>query len=169
MHLLDNVERGIVRLAQWLCYASVFSLVLLTLVITLGVFMRYAFNAPLTWTDEIAKYCLVAIIFFGLTHTLQSGGHIQVDVLLNLAPLRVQNLLAVLRYGAGLFFSVVFAHACLLRFLHFWTFGVISQGDMATKLYIPATPLLIGSGMFLLLTGVKFLQSVIHLAQRGAH
>ena len=46
---------------------------------TYSVIMRFVFNSSLAWTDELATYCLLWMVFFGLTYTLYVGVHIRID------------------------------------------------------------------------------------------
>jgi TRAP-type C4-dicarboxylate transport system permease small subunit len=47
-----------------------------------GVVSRYLFNAPLTFTDEIAGYLFAGSALLGMTVTAFRGGHIRVDLFL---------------------------------------------------------------------------------------
>ena len=51
-----------------------------------AVVMRYVFNAPPVWVDEVVGFTLVAIILLGAAQTFRRGEHIGVDVLVSRLP-----------------------------------------------------------------------------------
>lgn len=55
----------------------------LLLCVFAGVVSRYVFNAPLTFTDEIAGYLFAGASLLGMAVTAYRGGHINVDLLSN--------------------------------------------------------------------------------------
>lgn len=48
-----------------------------------AVLMRYAFNAPPVWVDEVVGFLLVATVMLAAARTLRRGEHIGVDVLVD--------------------------------------------------------------------------------------
>jgi C4-dicarboxylate transporter, DctQ subunit len=61
----------------------------ITLLISYDVLMRYFFDAPQLFVDELASYLQILIIFGGLAYTFVSGGHVRVDLLTsNISPVR---------------------------------------------------------------------------------
>lgn len=49
--------------------------------ITYGVVMRYAFNSPPVWVDDLVGFALVGIVMLAAPVTLRKGEHISVDIL----------------------------------------------------------------------------------------
>ena len=165
------MANAIKRLEQWLdaisdaiALLSVIGLVILTVLVTFSVVMRYVFNDALTWSDEIASYCLLAIVFFGISHTLIKGGHIRIDLLTNLLSKRVRNWFMLLSYVIGTLFCVFLVLAVWHRIDNFWVRHTISFTDLRTPLYIPALPLLVGAVMLLLTMLVKLASLAITTA-----
>src|SRR5207244_11708001 len=50
------------------------------IIVFLGVFFRYVLSDPLTWTEEIARLCLVWITFLGTYLAYRRNLHISIDV-----------------------------------------------------------------------------------------
>lgn len=143
--------RAVARLSDWLAELSALAVVALTAMVTIGVVMRYGFNAALTWADEISSYCLLAIAMLGLAHTLNAGAHIRIDVYTEQVKGRPRQWLELGCYAAGVVFAVLLLLACWARFQNFWQRNTISFTDLHTPLYLPALMLLLGAGAFLLL------------------
>jgi len=57
-------------------------LIFTTLSVCIEVVMRYVFNQPLTWVDEITEYILLYITFLGTAWLLKKDEHVIIDLLL---------------------------------------------------------------------------------------
>lgn len=53
-------------------------LALLSLLIFVQVVMRYVFRAPLSWSDEVAVYCQIGLVYFGAAYAVRERAHIRV-------------------------------------------------------------------------------------------
>ncbi|MDE0113452.1 MAG: TRAP transporter small permease [Albidovulum sp.] len=66
---------------------SIFFISVLMVVVTLAqVIFRYVIAAPLPWSEELARYCFVWIVFLGGAIGLSRGIHLGVDLFVNLLP-----------------------------------------------------------------------------------
>ena len=59
-------------------------------------FTRYALNDSASWTEEIARYLLIGVVFVGASIGVAKNNHIQVDLLYRYLPVPVGRALAVL-------------------------------------------------------------------------
>ena len=74
---------------------------------------RYALNDSAAWTEEIARYFLIATVFIGASIGVAKNTHIQVDYLYRLIPetagkwlSRVVDVLRILFFGAAVVLTV---------------------------------------------------------------
>ena len=68
---------------------SIVAISILMIVVTLAqVVFRYVIAAPLPWSEELARYCFVWIVFLGGAVGLSRGIHLGVDLFVNLLPER---------------------------------------------------------------------------------
>ena len=58
-------------------------------------FTRYALNNSASWTEEIARYLLIGVVFVGASIGVAKNNHIQVDLLYRYLGKRVSRVLAV--------------------------------------------------------------------------
>ncbi len=72
--------------------------------ILLQVFFRYAMNSPLYWSEEIARYAFVWLVFIGAAIASKRGAHIGVDYLVMHLPELPKNILAIIVNILVLFF-----------------------------------------------------------------
>ncbi len=59
-------------------------------------FTRYALNNSASWTEEIARYLLIGVVFVGAAIGVAKNNHIQVDLLYRYLPARAGRVLALL-------------------------------------------------------------------------
>lgn len=76
--------------------------VIMTIAITAEVVSRYVFRQPLGWTTEVSEWLLLAITFLGASMVLRNEGHVRVDLLLRIAPVRVRRVMDVASAVLGL-------------------------------------------------------------------
>jgi TRAP-type C4-dicarboxylate transport system permease small subunit len=63
-------------------------------IVFLQFFTRYAMNDSYSWTEEIARYFLIALTYIGAAMCVRRNRHIQVDVLYRLLPPRAGRVLS---------------------------------------------------------------------------
>jgi TRAP-type C4-dicarboxylate transport system permease small subunit len=68
---------------DWLALAIFW---IMALCVFLQFFTRYALNDSYAWTEEIATYCLIAVVFIGSAMCVRLSRHIQVDLLFRYLP-----------------------------------------------------------------------------------
>ena len=90
-------------------------------------FTRYVLNNSAAWTEEIARYLLIAVVFTGATLGVIKNNHIQVDFFYRYMPRRMARVMAtvvdVLRIG-------FFAAAVVLTVLMMQRLGSNSRMTM---------------------------------------
>ena len=66
---------------------------MLGLVVFAQFFTRYFLGTPLGWTEELARYLLIAVCFLGLPVAARRGEHIRIDLLQGFLGPRTQPVL----------------------------------------------------------------------------
>ena len=108
--MLTLLTRAIVRVVRWLIIAIFAIMIAVTFA---QVVSRYLLLAPLAWSEELARYCFVWIVFLGATLGLERGVHIGVDILVNLLPPTLQRWLQRLNEVLILAFTLLIITASL--------------------------------------------------------
>ena len=67
---------------------------LLGLTVFYQFFTRYVLNNSAAWTEEIARYLLIAVVFTGATIGVVKNNHIQVDFFYKFMPARMARFMA---------------------------------------------------------------------------
>ena len=85
-----SVKERYAQVMEWLYLACVVlsgtALVAITLIIPLGVFMRYVMNSPLSWPEPASVIMMVMFSFLGGAAVYRANVHIAVEALLNAVP-----------------------------------------------------------------------------------
>jgi TRAP-type C4-dicarboxylate transport system permease small subunit len=108
------------------------AMVVITLIIPLGVFMRYVMNAPLSWPEPASVVMMVMFSFLGGAAVYRANVHVAVEALLNAVPASLRR---AMRWGidicmgaTALFMLAYGVNLCLItRFQTMAEFPVLSQ------------------------------------------
>jgi TRAP-type transport system small permease protein len=87
----EAVDLSHYRLEDWTAFAIFW---VLAAVIFYQFFTRYALNDSASWTEEIARYLLIATAFVGAAVNVRKNNHIQVDFLYRYLPRPVSRVLS---------------------------------------------------------------------------
>lgn len=143
-------EDWVTLLIFWLMAASVFA----------QFFTRYVLNDSLAWTEEIAIYCLVAVVFLGSVMCVRQTRHIHVDFLYRFLSPRVGRVLA---SAVDLTRIIVFAYLAWLV----WKYAGIISDEMMTTIEFPKRPVfMVVCAAFVLMT-LRGLEVMIGNIRRG--
>lgn len=83
---LGRLNDGVCRV----CTALIMFLLVAIVVILFGsVFWRYVFNDPISWSEDAALLCMVWMALLGAPVGLRRGGHVAMEMMLNMFPPQV--------------------------------------------------------------------------------
>ena len=93
-HVEDEaVDISVYGWEDWLTFALFW---MMAAVVFYQVFTRYVLADSAGWTEEIARYFLVAVVFIGASMSVRKNNHIQVDYFFRLIPSAVARVLSTL-------------------------------------------------------------------------
>jgi TRAP-type C4-dicarboxylate transport system permease small subunit len=122
-----EVELSSYAIEDWVTFALFW---VMALAVFLQFFTRYVLNDSFAWTEEIATYCLVVIVFIGSAMCVRLNRHIQVDLLYRFLPRAPARALAT---AIDLIRTVFVAYMAYLV----WTFMDIISGEEMTTIRVP--------------------------------
>ena len=88
-----KVDLGIYGFEDWVALAIFW---VMALAVFLQFFTRYVLNDSYAWTEEIATYCLIGVVFIGASMCVRLSRHIQVDLIYRYLPGAVARTLSTL-------------------------------------------------------------------------
>ena len=96
-----NIERQSSTLDKVLSLDFVIAgiaLIVLIIITFAGVIMRYAVKKPITWGEEMQLFCFVWAVFFGGGAAFRLGGHVAIDVVVDMFPDKLKKIVEVCIY-----------------------------------------------------------------------
>jgi len=93
---------------DWICFGFFW---VMSALVFLQFFTRYVLNDSFAWTEELAVYCLIPVVFIGAAMCVRRSRHIQVNILYRYLPARAGRVLSTLVDIAR---TVFFAYVALL-------------------------------------------------------
>ncbi len=95
-------------------------------VVILQIVLRYVFNAPLVWTDELAQYLFVWTSFLGWTMATRKRIHIGISVVADHLPAAGRRMLHALWCVATLAFAIILLVVGVLITRRNWDVQMVS-------------------------------------------
>lgn len=81
--------------------------ILLAVLLSTSVFYRYVLNDSIYWSNEVARYMLVYIVFLGATMAHRQKSHIRIDIILGIFSKKNEQYLNILISAFFLFFWIL--------------------------------------------------------------
>ncbi|MET3990887.1 TRAP transporter small permease [Bradyrhizobium barranii] len=80
---VPKVDLGVYAFEDWVALVIFW---VMALAVFLQFFTRYVLNDSYAWTEEIATYCLIGVVFIGSSMCVRLSRHIQVDLIYRYLP-----------------------------------------------------------------------------------
>ena len=141
----------IARLSWAAALLSGLATLVIAVLISADVLLRYFINLPLLFVDEVASFLLVLVIFGGLAYTFRCGAHVRVDLATTHLPPPVRAWLRAAGLLLGIGFVLVVSWTTLQSAITAYRYGRVSTVMLyplwAPMLLIPAGLLLMSAVM----------------------
>ena len=93
------------KFLEGLCVLLILSMLVVTVI---QIVMRYIFDSPLSWTEEVVRFSLVGTTFVGAALVMLDKEHIFVDAFLDVLPSRVvKNLDKIAKFFSAVFLLIM--------------------------------------------------------------
>lgn len=137
--------RRVIQKVNGACLAVACVVIALMAVLTLWeVITRYFFRQPAMWTFPVTSYMLLYSIMLAAAYTLQKGGHVSVEVLVELLPATPRRWLQRLAHLLGLAFILVFLYQSTRHTLRVLQEGTKDISTLSVPLWIPSSVMTFG-------------------------
>jgi TRAP-type C4-dicarboxylate transport system permease small subunit len=124
--------------------------ILTVIVIFFQVFMRYVMGSSLVWSEELARYAFIWLVYVGVSYGVKKQAHISVDALNLVFKKKGQFFLAMCSNLAVFIFSIL---------LTYFSFEVMSQiNRMSPAMGIPLKWVYAAPMFGFLLTTIRIIQ-----------
>ncbi len=114
---------------------------------------RNTFQIPLSWCEELARYCMVWLIFVGISAGVKKGSHIGVDALVNTLPEKASR---VIRIVVNCMVTILYAYLTVLAVQI--TLGIRETGQVSPAMQVPMYIVYAGLIVGLLMSTLRSIQ-----------
>jgi TRAP-type mannitol/chloroaromatic compound transport system permease small subunit len=163
MERILKVLRFVDSLSDWTGKAVSSFIVVLALLVGFEVIARYVFESPTIWVGELSVMIFGTAIIIGGAYTLQQGGHVNMDIIHQMLPIRVRALVDILTSILAFAFAIVLlwkGGASAIKSIKVWEHA---STLWAPPLYPFRIMLPLGAFLLLLQLTAKFIRDVITL------
>lgn len=121
LRFLDRIEMGI----------CVLSILVMLVILTFQVLSRYVLRQSNIWTEELARYLYIWLVFIGTSYAEKEFIHIKIDVLGRVFPKRVRPFAAMIGEIVLIVFSLYMCYISVP-----YVQGVLNRGQYSQALKI---------------------------------
>jgi len=154
------LDRCIAYLGNAGAAMGVTSIVIMTLIVTLNVILRYGLNKPLHFVEEYSAYLFILMAYMGFAYTARQGAHVNVDILTRRLKKIPQGILELITTLFLLVLVSVYLRFGLAFFMRLVQSQEKSVTPYMTPLWIPAIPIWLGLGFLVLELVTHFLKTL---------
>ena len=80
LSVINTIQLGAFR------WGAMFLVITVAAIVTAGVFFRYVLNDSLSWSEELAKYAMLWLVFLGAPIALRLGVHPNIEIIISRFP-----------------------------------------------------------------------------------
>lgn len=138
-------------------YISIALMSLMTIIIFVQVFMRYVMKNSLVWSEELARYLFIWLIYMGISYGAKEMKHIKIDAALGLFPKKVRPIVVII--GDILFLGFAL-------FIVYTGFTVVQKqirlGQTSPAMHMPMWIIYAAPVLGFALTSIRQVQAIIY-------
>ena len=135
------------RSNNFLAFLGGIGIILVMLIVTAQVFMRYFLRKPISWVPEVSEISMLYILFLGTAWVLKREGHIKMDLLLNWLNLRTQAALNFFTSILGTISCLALTYSGVHATWKAWEMGLMRHTVLDVPTYIIIAIVPVGSFM----------------------
>lgn len=87
----------------------IITLLLMSVFVGLQVFMRYAMQASLSWSEEVSRYLFIYLINIGISYGVKQDRHVSINAFINIFSKRTKKYFLIISDSLFLIFSMLVA------------------------------------------------------------
>ena len=156
-----SVGKSLLKGFDWLCdTTTIFILWGTVVVVMVQVLSRYIFKSPVMWTEEVARFAFIWLVFLGVAITERQNAHFRVTFLVEKAPPRLRYALwGVVELGIFLTLGLLFLDA--LKFTQ------MGARNISAVLQLRLDYIYVGLPVFVVLAIMNRLRNVVRTLRSG--
>ncbi|PWU67219.1 MULTISPECIES: TRAP transporter small permease [Gracilibacillus] len=130
--------------------------------ITLQICMRFIFDNSLAWSEELARYCFIWLIYIGIAYGVKRSRHICLDVVYDIVPIPVKKVMLVASYILVGIFAIV-----VIYYSYFMIEQIVSFGQKSAAMRINMAYVYLSVPVGMALTILRVIQNMVYVFKNG--
>lgn len=110
-------------------------------ILFLQVVMRKVFNNSLSWSEELARYIFIWMVFIGISYGAKQMKHLKIDVFLNIFPKKFRAFIIVIADVIVLVFGGIVVFAAYITVSKYLQVGTASPAVHIPYWFIHSAPI----------------------------
>jgi TRAP-type C4-dicarboxylate transport system permease small subunit len=107
---------------RWISGSTCSILAAAVILMSVQIFLRFVFNSPLTWTEEVDRYLFVWSVYLGSAVALAKGSHIRVTFLIDLGGPALEKISkAFNKVCSGFSFAIIMYYGYKLAYANIYS------------------------------------------------
>ena len=133
-----------------------FFLFIMTAVIAVQVFMRYVMQDSLPWSEELARYCFIWLVFLGISYGVKMEKHMRIDVMFLVLKDKGKTILCLIS-------NLLFLGFAVFAILYGYQIAaqVLEWGQTSPALKLPVGLVYMAGPVGMGLTAIRLIQQII--------
>ncbi|MDR0539928.1 MAG: TRAP transporter small permease [Spirochaetaceae bacterium] len=140
----------------------------MTIILFIQVVMRRVFSNSLTWSEELARYLFIWLVYFGISYGAKIRKHIKIEAFLGVFPQKIRPFIEIL--GDILFFAFA---VFVIWTAYQWVGRQVKLRQKSPALHIPMWMIYAAPLAGFTLTAFRQIQTIIYrvktIHQGGSH
>lgn len=128
---------------------------IMVIVISIQVFMRNILNESIPWSEELARYCFIWLVFIGISYAVKKQKHIKITVVFDKFNYKIRNVLSVINILVFISFALIVVFYGYEVAEH-----ILASDQKSPSLRIPIGLVYLAAPVGMLLTVVRLIQDI---------
>ncbi len=128
--------------------------------ITLQICMRFIFDNSLAWSEELARYCFIWLIYVGIAYGVKRSRHICLDIVYDLVPDTLKKIMLVISNLLVGVFAIVVIYNSVFLIEQLTNFAQTSAAMRINMVYVYLS---VPVGMTITL--IRLIQNLVHIVK----
>ncbi|WP_209125199.1 TRAP transporter small permease [Alkalihalobacillus sp. BA299] len=123
--------------------------------VALQIFMRYVIGSSLSWSEELARYCFIWLIYIAIAYGVKKGRHITFDTIYDILPdkgKKVIELVATIIFGLFALTMIYYGYKVVMQ--------IASYGQTSPAMGISMVLVYLAAPVGMLLTTFRVAQNI---------
>lgn len=169
MRIIKKIYDGIGLVSEWVGRVAMWLVIVLIVIITYEVMMRYLFNAPTIWSFDLGYMFLATLAALGFAYVYYHRGNVRVDVIyIKFSP--KTKLIVDIVFTIAFFFPLFFMLALVFVQNAWYAYSIkeiVAWGCWSPLTWPYKTMIALGFSLLFLQGIATFLKDVMALAKGG--